>query len=279
MREGSRRTERLEHTMPTSRTARQSFVLDKDSLYHAFQQTASIKFVDFAHCWRESKFSLVLYGRRMRELREWLTGCYPVILSDLQQFHPMHRRVFALFLLYSLCFKQPLSQFIPVRITVTTLQQLDDVKKHALQHGHVDVLFVWHKLISSSAIQIVHTAPLFGPLQAKLNVRDECSVVEKKQASLKSLLVPPLNQLSHLHHKYESMKRALSLSNTAVRDNFDEEEDIFSKFREKLETDYTGSACGMIASGTKNADTEHSGESIGDKRRRLKNRSVSAKPT
>ena len=153
--------------MSPAKTALQCFIDDKETLFRAFKRCDSPAFTNFAKCWKDMKFSLVLYGRRMREFKEWLPLCYTAVLPDLRQFHLIDRRVFALFLLYGIYFKQPLKELIPVRVSLTVMQDMDELKHYAIREQLLDVLFVWHKLLSSGGIQIVHSATFYGPLFAK----------------------------------------------------------------------------------------------------------------
>ena len=94
------------------------FLVDKDALLQAFEACDSLKFSDFARCWRDMSFSLVLYGRRAKELKAWLTACHSVLIPDLLRHHPVNRRVFAMYMLYALFFKSPMNaDRVPVRLT------------------------------------------------------------------------------------------------------------------------------------------------------------------
>lgn len=140
----------------------------------------------------------------------------------------------------------------------------------------MDILFIWHKLISFPALQIVHSALLYGPLQAKTNAK-EGSNVDKLRVNFKSTLDSNLSELSNLHHKYEEMKRLLSPGCPAVEDISGQNTDVFDQFRNRLETEFADVSNVGSNIATEGKQVLPPTESIGDKRRRLKNRAVSAK--
>lgn len=258
--------------MCPAKTAVQCFVADKEALYLAFQNSGSIKYTDFARCWQDMKFSLVLYGRRMRELKEWLPQCYSLVLPDLRQFHPIDRRVFALFLLYGLYFKQPFKEAIPIRANLAVMQDMDELKHYAIREQLVDVLFVWHKLLSSGGIQIVHSASFYGPQFSKSAMKESSTAVGKRMDELRSQLISPLTELTALQSQYETMKKGLAVTIPAVNDLVSSDEvDVLNEQRTRLQS---GQLClpNVAKSPTKSPAPSTATESIGENMRRLKNR-------
>lgn len=261
--------------MSTVKTAVQCFVNDKETLFQTFKLCASTKFEDFSKCWKELKFSLVLYGRRMREFKEWLPACFAAVLPDLQQYHPIDRRVFALFLLYGMYFKQPLKEMITVRVSLTVMQDLEELKHYAIRQELVDILFVWHKMLSSGGIQIVHSVPFYGPLCAKTAVKESSSAVHKLLGELRSDLGPHLAELSGLHSQYESMKRSLRLTVPAIQDLITDDADVMDEFRNRLHSgDLSTRPAAETTAPDKSKEAPQSSEGIGDKRRRLRYRQL-----
>lgn len=213
----------------------------------------------------------------MREFKEWLPACFAAVLPDLQQYHAIDRRVFALFLLYGMYFKQPLKEMIPVRVSLTVMQDLEELKHYAIRQELVDVLFVWHKLLSSGGIQIVHSVTFYGPLYAKTSVKESSSTVHKMLGELRSDLGPHLAELAGMHSQYESMKRSLRLTVPAIQDLITDDADVMDEFRNRLHSGNLSARPAVEAvSPVQSKEAIQSSESIGDKRRRLKYRQLTA---
>lgn len=201
--------------MSRTKSAAECFVNDKESLYRLFCDDVSFEFTHFADCWKRMRFGLVLYGRRKTGLMEYLTNCYTAVRPDLMISNPCNRRVFALFLLYSLYHRVPFkSDRLPIRIPISMLNDLTSLKEEAVRQNHTDVLFVYHNLMSSGAIQIVHTAELYGPTQ----IRSYSSIPVYSVNETRRQLEQPASELLNLNSQYEDMKRMLAADNCVIGD-------------------------------------------------------------
>ena len=259
--------------MQEKRSPRECFSADRDALFHAFRCHASLKFSDFASCWRDHKFGFVLYGRRVKELRVWLSDAYAVALTDVRADQPLERRVFGLFLLYALYFRQP-SKPMPIRVSLIAFEPLLELRQLAQQQKLLDVLFVWHKLVSSTAFQVVFSDKIYGPTTAKASVKATTDASISRAADLLSTLDPELALVSDLNSKYEGLKQKLAKSNPAVEDLLSQEADVFSEFRSRLNTEIYRS---QVQADPLDKDAQKE-DSIGEKRRRLKNRVMRKDP-
>jgi hypothetical protein len=253
--------------MCSLKSAIDCFLMDKENLFRVYESMDTIGFEEFAKCWTDAKFSLILYGRRMRVFRDWLPACYTSVLPDLGQFHPVNRRVFTLYLLYGMFFRQPLQQSIPIRMPLHVWQDMDELRHYAVRENALPVLFVWHKLISSGGIQFVYSLPFYGPLQAKTSVKDSSlSLQQRLRVDLQSELEPPLADLIHLNEQYESMKRDIAASDPDIQDLVPHPgSGTFSDFREKLQSGKLTETQSPVKQLNAGGD-----EDIGEKRRRLK---------
>ena len=116
----------------------------------------SLRFTRFCGIWRQMNFSLVFRHRHNEnDLREFVDEIYLLVLPFVGSEYPLERRVFALYLLYSLFVKQPKSISQKLRINFSYLQQIRELIQICKQLEQLDVVFVWYKLWSLGAIDVV----------------------------------------------------------------------------------------------------------------------------
>ena len=108
-------------------------------------------------------FSLIFRLRQNEnDLREFVDEIYLEVLPFVGSEHAFPRRVFALYLLYSLFVKQPNIRQ-KIRINFQYLEEIRELIQKCKETEQLDVCFVWYKLLSLGAIDLVHVSRLMGP--------------------------------------------------------------------------------------------------------------------
>ena len=123
----------------------------------------SLRFTRFCELWREMNFSLIFrFRQNENDLREFVDEIYLEVLPFVGTEYPFARRVCALYLLYSLFVKQPII-CQKIRINFQYLDQIRELIKRCKELEQLDVCFIWYKLLSLGAIDLVHVSRLMGP--------------------------------------------------------------------------------------------------------------------
>ena len=124
----------------------------------------SLRFSRFSQHWRQMNFSLVFRHRlNENDLREFIEEMYLVVLPNVCSQYPFERRVCALYLLYSLFVKQPQNLCVKIRVNFPYLQEIRQLIQKSKQLEQLDVCFVWYKLWSLGAIDLVDVCRRVGP--------------------------------------------------------------------------------------------------------------------
>jgi hypothetical protein len=134
-----------------------------------------LRFTRFCHHWKELNFSFVFgFRQNSRDLREFVDEIYLEVLPNVCSEYPLERRVCALYLLYSLFVKQPII-CQKIRINFQYLEQIRELIQKCKQLSQLDVCYVWYKLLSLGAIDLVHVSRLMGPSYIRNSrVTNEC---------------------------------------------------------------------------------------------------------
>ena len=150
------------------------FRQDFETLYHRFNtpepeadgqppKEMSLRFTRFCEIWREMNFSLIFRFRlNENDLREFVDEIYLEVLPFVASEYPLARRVCALYMLFSLYAKQPII-CQKIRINFQYLAQIRELIQRCKQLEQLEIPFLWYKLLSLGAIDLVHVSRLMGP--------------------------------------------------------------------------------------------------------------------
>ena len=259
-----------------------AFTKDKQSLFMSFRLTSSLRFHDFASCWRDMKFSLVLCGKSSKELKAFLEDAYELCLEDIRPEKDVDRKVFALYMMYSLFMKQPCDTKTSIRLSIQGWQDVKDLLFFAQENQHLDIIYIWKRLRDEKAVDFVYSVRYFGPTTKKYS-KESSREVSDAADKLKAALDDQLADLASFHSHYESCKSIVSTKE--LKDICPEVSDPFSVLRDDLEFIDQNQGSSLEANWSLAADSlsvihqatteqgERHEESIGEKRQRLKNRS------
>ncbi|XP_054157945.1 uncharacterized protein LOC128956276 [Oppia nitens] len=263
-------------------------------------KVVSLRFSRFCQLWRQMNFSYVFSLRQnVNELREFIDEIFVEVLPNVSDDHRLERRVCALYLLYSLYCKQPKmsdnssltsTSKQKIRINFSYLEQIRCLIQTCKELEQMDVCYVWYKMLAIGAVHFVHVSRLMGPLYIR-NSRVTSETQTKTDFLIdqfKTSLYPPFDELSHIHEKYRTMKEELTDDTPDLQQLDQIQDNIFELSKAKMDNlvkefinASTKTSSGLNVSTRMDAedDSEDSDESnnvsIGEKRRRLRQKAAS----
>ena len=192
-------------------------------VFDEFEKHDGPRFEIFTEVWHQTGLGLIFSGREtFREMSEFSEDLFfrvkKYALSILRG-KPNHAlvRYAALYMLYSLYFKQPCRPRIKIRLVKEELKNLLETTVMARQESHWDVLYAWSKLFTSHAFHYVACQSEMGlEVALQMEARDvaERNNVGAKEEYFKSKEFTSLMKtMGKAHSKYVSMKNSLASSN------------------------------------------------------------------
>ena len=199
------------------------FRQDMEELFNRFLSTdkesdsttsheISLRFSRFAEVWRQMKFSHVFRLRyNENDLKDFVEQIFLEVLPHLCENYPLERRVCALYLLYCLYVKQPKSRQA-IRMNFAHLEQIRALIQKCKQLSQLDVCYVWFKLLSMGAIDMVYVSRLMGPqyMHKCRNIYETQTETDLIIDQFKTSMFSPLMELSHIHERYRTLKDSLA---------------------------------------------------------------------
>ncbi|XP_061540957.1 snRNA-activating protein complex subunit 1-like [Phycodurus eques] len=186
---------------------------DVESLLGRFQHGDSIRLERFTALWRDAGFSDIFLGIAGRsEMRRF---CRVTLATAVKYFLPPYCyqvRVGGLYLMHAFYHTQ--LAVPPVRIRLA-LRDWDDVEKFlrdSVACGHLDVLYVYRKLVSGKAVDYTampHSLVFQRPKKAK--GQQVCAGMLARATAVKELLTEDyLEEVANVQSHYRKMKNDLA---------------------------------------------------------------------
>ncbi|XP_038045010.1 serine/arginine repetitive matrix protein 1-like [Patiria miniata] len=260
--------------------------VDIECLLQQFLHTQNVRFQMFAEEWRKLNFTFIHYGiERAQERKEAMQEAYKIATEYLLPPYDLQHRVGALYILYALYVTQPYIPKFKIRISVDQWQKVVALMDTLQSQGHLDTLYVFHKLTMSKAFMftaipkkmIFHATYMDGKSDQNSTER----WLERHRHSLMTECFDDNTLEVHhgLHEQYQKMKVNLGLhDNTSlmvVRESITEY--IVKRF-EKLEADFeAGREVHQTTDATDSEETEDRGSKISQIKAR--SYSTAAKPS
>lgn len=190
---------------------------DIELLLGNFLAKGSLKFADFAECWREMNFVFVFTFRlNQSELREFIEDAFLVALEYLNEMNSTEQSVSILFMIYSLFSCQPIEPKIPFKLTMDKFLLFRRLYDSCKRNGFNDACYVWLKLNSLGAFHFTLRDRALGP-----------TYIKKIPANPDQNKVPitinnfdfnkSIEELKRVHTDYLQMKNLLAPENTAIQ--------------------------------------------------------------
>ncbi|RZB39085.1 SNAPc SNAP43 domain containing protein [Asbolus verrucosus] len=130
-----------------------AFQADCEDLLQKFSNLGSFSFTAFSELWRETCFITVFEGQDfILMLQTFLENCFFVVKKFLF-LNDVYSQVGALYLLYALYYKQPIREWVKIRLTQTEADKLNDIIAVQKQNKSWEVVFIYCKMRLDGAFQ------------------------------------------------------------------------------------------------------------------------------
>ena len=191
-------------------------------VFYEFEKNSGPRFNIFTEVWHQTGIGLIFSGREsFREMFEFTEELfvrvkkYAFSMLGGKTNHALVRYA-AIYLLYSLYFKQPCRPRVKIRLLKDELNDLLMTTNMAKQEHHWDVLYAWSKLFTSHAFHYVACQSQMGlevALQMEQKEVEEKNTSGNKEDYFKSKeFLGVMKKMGKAHSKYMSMKTNLAKS-------------------------------------------------------------------
>ena len=240
-------------------------------VFDEFEKNSGPRFNIFTEVWHQTSMGLIFSGREsFREMFQFTEELFLRVkkyaLSTLggKTNHALVRYA-ALYLLYSLYFKQPCRPRVKIRLVKEELEDLLETTVMARQENHWDVLYAWSKLFTSHAFHYVACQGQMGlevALQMEQKEVEERNTSGSKEEYFKSKeFLGLMKKMGKAHSKYVSMKTSLASSNVETEKSLFLTDQTFPQ---------TVKQVGEQENKKREEDSRASNSAIGEKRRGIK---------
>ncbi|BFY96972.1 hypothetical protein BsWGS_00012 [Bradybaena similaris] len=189
---------------------------DLKRFMNKFLEYNTVRFEQFAEVWRDKKLGYLCAGRATdREAREFLER---VLQIGQEYFLPPYQfqvRVGGLYLLYAIYQIQPINPKVKIRLTPCQWQDSVFFQQQAAQQNHLDVVYVFQRLLQEQAFLFCYT-PSEMSLHSAMKDTDEMvddladTLKEEKTAVTSLFNYESLEKLSYFQDQYQQMKIGLA---------------------------------------------------------------------
>jgi len=245
------------------------------AVFYEFDENQEPRFSIFCQVWKESKFGLIFCGRdSFRDLYELTTDIlYRVKQYAKSSFKGKQNNILvryaAIYMLYSIFFKQPCRPRVRIRLSYEEYLDLSELMAEAKRDLHSDIIYAWSKLILHHAFQYSVVPEHMGLEVAKTLERKEVEDITSQSSGgfLKSKeFKSMMRRLSKAHDNYVGIKKSL-LKDSSLGFSLCSMDDNLMETINELTSDECRS---------KNEASAR--DDIGDKRKRLKEMYFSSGP-
>ena len=211
-----------------------AFQTDCDKLLLAFQAEENLSFKTFADVWNDKHFSFIFNGQRLvDELEYFPFTCFTFVKKYIVFSNNIYVQTGALYTLYGLYYKQPLSDKVKIRCTAEEWKHLKKLVENLKQRAVNDGPFIFEKMKLDGAFKMVLLHNTYGPewkfMWRKEPLRENTFQSLKKgdptlivEAILRSNNYNGLNYISKVYKCYVKhlKKFGFSKKDCAVSSNF-----------------------------------------------------------
>ncbi|KAM3612060.1 uncharacterized protein V6R79_002024 [Siganus canaliculatus] len=184
---------------------------DVEELLAHFQQADSVRYEHFSAIWRDLSFSDVFLGiPRMNELNRF---CRITLATAVKYFLPPYAyqiRVGGLYLMFAFYSAQLASPPLKIRIPLRDWDVVQTFVKNSLDSGHLDVVYIYHKLLAAKAIHFT-AMPHFLTFRKHRKPKKDpvCAEFLGRTTAVQELLSSDiLEEMNNLHIQYDKLKEA-----------------------------------------------------------------------
>ena len=119
-----------------------------------FDATGTLRISHFTKIWRKMNFGLIFHGRQgFRELTEFTEDLLKIVKSYTLKHNKMGIRSAAIYLWYTLYFKQPTRPKVRLHVDKREYSDLNRFMKQCREERHWEIVYCWSKLIGKNTIE------------------------------------------------------------------------------------------------------------------------------
>ncbi|XP_077530708.1 snRNA-activating protein complex subunit 1-like [Haemaphysalis longicornis] len=206
------------------------FLADMNTLLAGYSASKSVRFSEFAKCFREAKFSLIFCARKdPRELRLLVEEMVAMVLKLWAPTTTFPEKVFGLYMLYAIYTMQPLKPKAKLRLQLCHMSVMTQLLHKCEQEQHLDACYIINRLYLEKCFFYTASIRQMRPMVTteEAEDRDPATEVSAKIFSHMEMYGTggsALEQLSHIHDEYVKAKSSQRSSDsvrelTMVSDN------------------------------------------------------------
>ncbi|XP_074530591.1 snRNA-activating protein complex subunit 1-like [Halichoeres trimaculatus] len=184
---------------------------DVEELLARFQQTDSVRYEVFSAIWREMRFSDVFLGiNRVSDSKGFSRVTLATAVKYFLPPYSYQIRVGGLYLMFAFYHTQLTKPPVQIRLALRDWNQVEKFLKDSVESGHLDVVYIYRKLVETKAIH--YTAmPHFLAFQRQKKPQKEkvCAEFLGRATAVQDLLsAEVLEEIVHIQNWYKKLKEA-----------------------------------------------------------------------
>lgn len=181
-----------------------------------FDETGTLRISHFTKIWRKMNFGLIFHGRQgFRELTEFTEDLLKIVKSYTLKHNKMGIRAAAIYLWYTLYFKQPTRPKVRLHVDKREYSDLNKFLKQCREERHWEIVYCWSKLIADHAFVFQASNKRLGLEFSGKASRTNLVSAKKPSKGFDSFFNDSeykevYESLQQTHTKYSAMKKALT---------------------------------------------------------------------
>merc|ERR1712062_335477 len=185
-----------------------------------FDATGTLRISHFTKIWRKMNFGLIFHGRQgFRELTEFTEDLLKIVKSYTLKHNKMGIRAAAIYLWYTLYFKQPTRPKVRLHVDKREYSDLNRFMKQCREERHWEIVYCWSKLIADHAFVFQASNKRLGLEFSGKASRTNLVSTKKPSKGFDSFFNDSeykevYESLQQTHTKYSAMKKALTGSSS-----------------------------------------------------------------
>ncbi|XP_050296751.1 uncharacterized protein LOC126736448 [Anthonomus grandis grandis] len=135
---------------------------DIDTLLAQFTKKQTLNYVDFALVWQSMQMTCIFCDQKnLRALKVLCDVCFTLLKKGIFDHPDIYNKIGCFYLLYGLYYKQPLKDFVKIRLTLEEYRSLKALMQTMCDKGQYDALYIFAKMKSDEAfVFVAHPKPM-----------------------------------------------------------------------------------------------------------------------
>ncbi|CAG9853532.1 unnamed protein product [Phyllotreta striolata] len=141
-----------------------AFQLDCEFFLLEYEKYESCSFKDFVTLWREKAFTNVFADQKYAMfLKDFCENCFWMVKKCLMFPKSIYTQIGAFYLLYGLYYKQPVRNWVKIRITLEEYQKLYELVLEMKNRRQLDAVYIFFKMKTDEVFLFVAEKNALGP--------------------------------------------------------------------------------------------------------------------